>query len=136
MATDVYASSRRSNDHSPMLSEEDLGPSTVLEGNPSGESRCFFATARALPILHFSTVLLRHESQDSSDSLTRGDRTATLRYWCYGLHSFLVVIHIGLVGMLFTHPEHRFSVSVNNTTATIALKAFLQAFYLVRSRAF
>ena len=79
-------------------------------------------------------MLLRHESHDSY--LTRGGRTTILYYWCYGLHSFLVGIHIVLVGMLFTHPEHQFSVSVDNITATIALKAFLQAFYLVRFHEF
>ena len=36
-----------------------------------------------------------------------------------------------LVSMLFTHPEHRFSVPTNTTTLTIGLSAFLQAFYMV-----
>ena len=76
----------------------------------------------------FSTGLLYNDRQDRRPS--RGDRT--LRYLCYGLHVFLIVLHTVLVGMLFTHPEHHFSVSINNTTATIALKAFLQAFYSVR----
>ncbi|KAF8557205.1 hypothetical protein OG21DRAFT_379494 [Imleria badia] len=66
------------------------------------------------------------------DSLTASTRSnCTLRYWCYGLHIFLVAIHVVLVGMLFTHPEHCFSVSINNTTATIALKVFLQMFYTI-----
>ena len=134
MAADVYAPSLLSKDYSPLLSDAVLTPTTVLEGDPSNESKCFLVTATALLSMHFSTGLLRHESHDGS--LTKGGRTTTLHYWCCGLHSFLVVIHIVLVWMLFTHPEHRFSVSIDNTTATIALKAFLQAFYLVRSRAF
>ena len=84
--------------------------------------------------MYFFTVLLCHESQDGS--LTRGGRTTILYCWCYGLHSLLVCIHIVLAGMLFTHPEHQFSVSVDNITATIALKAFLQVFYLVRFHEF
>ncbi|KAF8554068.1 hypothetical protein OG21DRAFT_1138308 [Imleria badia] len=33
--------------------------------------------------------------------------------------------------MLFTHPEHRFSVPANSTALTVGLSAFLQAFYTI-----
>ena len=78
----------------------------------------------------FVAALLQNNTQDHSQ--TRGNRT--FRNWCYGLHVFLIAVHIVLVGMLFTHPEHSFLVSVNNIGATIALRVFLQAFYTVRLR--
>ena len=44
---------------------------------------------------------------------------------------FLVVLHNVPVGMLVTHPEHWFVVSIDDTWATIALKALVQTFYSV-----
>ncbi|KAG8215502.1 hypothetical protein J3R82DRAFT_9147 [Butyriboletus roseoflavus] len=107
---DLYPSGRHSSDRRSMLSSNENIPSTMgWEPDPSNET------------------LLHSETQDHSP--TRGERT--LRYLCYGLHVFLVAIHVVLVGMLFTHPEHSFSVSINNTGATIALRIFLHAFYLI-----
>ena len=41
MAADVYAPGRHSNDYSPMLWENDLRSTIVLEGDPSSESMSF-----------------------------------------------------------------------------------------------
>ncbi|KAH0835538.1 hypothetical protein J3R83DRAFT_9238 [Lanmaoa asiatica] len=107
---DLHLSGRRSSDRrSTSLSTEDIPSTTAWEPDPSSET------------------LFHNGTQEHSP--TRGDRT--LRYCCYGLHAFLVAIHIVLVGMLFTHPEHSFSVSINNTNATIALRVFLHGFYLI-----
>ncbi|KAF8121104.1 hypothetical protein EV363DRAFT_1187281 [Boletus edulis] len=77
-------------------------------------------------IAQFSTVPLQNDSgQDRSPP--RGYQS--FRCWCYALHAFFVVLHLVLVALLFKHPERRFIVSINNTTATIVLKAHLQAFY-------
>ena len=55
-----------------------------------------------------------------------------LRYWSYGsARAFLVVLHNVPVGMLVTLPEHRFMVSIDDTGATVALKALVQTFYSV-----
>ncbi|KAF8436199.1 hypothetical protein L210DRAFT_3762315 [Boletus edulis BED1] len=104
-----YASGHQSVNHrSTSPSDDNIPSTTVREGNPS-----------------YETLL----DDGSPASSTRPDRT--LRSWCYTLHAFLVAIHAALAAMLFTHPEHRFSVSIDNTTATIVLKVFLQAFYTI-----
>ncbi|KAG8217910.1 hypothetical protein J3R82DRAFT_6076 [Butyriboletus roseoflavus] len=105
---DFYPSGRHSSDRRSTSSNENITP-TVWEPDPSSET------------------LLYNDTQDHSP--TGGDRT--LRYLCYGLHAFLVAVHIVLVGMLFTHPEHSFSTSINDTGASIALRVFLHAFYLI-----
>ncbi|KAF8557200.1 hypothetical protein OG21DRAFT_379243 [Imleria badia] len=126
----AYASGHQSGIHRSMTSlDEDIPSATI----PEGELSCESENLILLPSCDndtdcvFITGLLPDDKLASS---TRGDRI--LRYWCYGLHAFLVAIHAALVGMLSTHPEHRFSVAVDNTAATIALKVFLQAFYTVR----
>ena len=53
MAADLYAPGRRSNDHSPMLWEDDLRSTVVLEGDSSSKSKPFFAIAVALLSMHF-----------------------------------------------------------------------------------
>ncbi|KAF8417544.1 hypothetical protein L210DRAFT_3767241 [Boletus edulis BED1] len=104
-----YASGHQSVNHrSTSPSDDDIPSTTVREGDSSCET-------------------LFHDGSPASS--TRPDRT--LRSWCYTLHAFLVAIHAALVAVLFTHPEHRFSVSIDNTTATIVLKVFLQAFYTI-----
>ncbi|KAF8431895.1 hypothetical protein L210DRAFT_3633500 [Boletus edulis BED1] len=104
-----YTSGHQSVNHrSTSPSDDDMPSTTVREGDSS-----------------YETLL----DDGSPASSTRPDRT--LRSWCYTLHAFLVAIHAALVAMLFTHPEHRFSVSIDNTTATIVLKVFLQAFYTI-----
>ncbi|KAF8123880.1 hypothetical protein EV363DRAFT_1271852 [Boletus edulis] len=109
-----YASGHQNINHrSTPLSDDDITSTTVREGDSSESCE--------------SKILLHDDSPASS---TRSDRTL-LRSWCYTLHAFLVAIHTALVAMLFTHPEHRFSVSIDNTTATIVLKVFLQAFYAI-----
>ena len=126
---EAYASGRQSGNHRSMSSlDDDIPSTTVREGDLSCESEhlvqphsCHSDTESM-----FITALLHEDGHAPS---TRGDRT--LRYWCHGLHAFLVIIHTAFVTMLFTHPEHRFSVSIDDTTATIALQVFLQAFYSV-----
>ncbi|KAF8431891.1 hypothetical protein L210DRAFT_3650725 [Boletus edulis BED1] len=129
-----YASGHQNVNHrSTPLSDDDITSTTVREGD-SSES-CESKSKHLVLLLSrkcntdvlFTTVLLHDDSPASS---TRSDRTL-LRSWCYTLHAFLVAIHTALVAMLFTHPEHRFSVSIDNTTATIVLKVFLQAFYAI-----
>ena len=129
---EAYASGRQSGSNRSMSPfDDDIPSTTVQEGDLSCESEHLVLphSRHSGTDSMFTTALLRDGGQAS---LTRGDRT--LHYWCYGLHTFLVVIHTALVAMLFTHPEHRFSVSIDNTTATIVLQVFLQAFYSVRLR--
>ena len=104
--------------------DEDILSTTIREGESSSESENLILLPRHIDT---DSVLITALLHNDCPPPTRGDRT--LRSWCYGLHVFLIAIHVALVGMLFTHPEHCFSVSINNTAATIALKVFLQAFY-------
>ncbi|KAF8436211.1 hypothetical protein L210DRAFT_719085 [Boletus edulis BED1] len=137
--TEAYASSPHSGDHrptSPYDEDIDIPSMTAQKGDLSfdtilhdGSQASLIRSDEDIPSTTIRKGDLHHETLHDGGiaSLIRSDRT--LRFWCYGLHAFLVVIHAGLVVMLFTHPEHRFSVSIDNTAATIALKAFLQAFY-------
>ncbi|KAF8132781.1 hypothetical protein EV363DRAFT_1072341, partial [Boletus edulis] len=124
-----YASGHQSVNHrSTSPSDDDIPSTTVQEGDSSYESKhlVLLLFRKCNTDVLFTTALLDDGNPASS---TRPDRT--LRSWCYTLHTFLVAIHAALVAMLFTHPEHRFSVSIDNTTATIVLKVFLQAFYTI-----
>ena len=128
---DLYPSGHHSHGSdrwSTSSSNEDIPSTTVREPDPSSESEPLVLLHHIITILIICTAALLHnDTQDRS--LTGGNRT--LRYWCYGLHALLPVVHVVLIGMLFTHPEHSFSVSINNTGATIALRVFLHVFYLV-----
>ena len=124
---EAYASGRHSGIYwSTSSFDEDMPSTTLREGDSSSESENLVFLSRHIDTDSVLTTALLH---NDGPPQTRGDHT--FRSWCYGLHAFLVAIHVALVGMLFTHPEHRFSVSINNTAATIALKVFLQAFYTV-----
>ena len=125
---EAHPSGRQSAIQCPMSSlDGDIPSTTIQEGeSPSEGENLVLLLSRHIDTDNWLTTALLH---NYGPLLTRSDRT--LRSWCYGLHAFLVAIHVALVGMLFTHPEHRFSVSINNTAATIALKVFLQAFYTV-----
>ncbi|KAF8123911.1 hypothetical protein EV363DRAFT_1546009, partial [Boletus edulis] len=124
-----YASGHQSvNQRSTPPSDDDIPSTTVREGDSSCESKhlVLLLSRKCNTDVLFTTALLDGGSPASS---SRPDRT--LRSWCYTLHAFLVAIHAALAAMLFTHPEHRFSVSIDNTAATIVLKVFLQAFYTI-----
>ncbi|KAF8132778.1 hypothetical protein EV363DRAFT_1163290 [Boletus edulis] len=161
MAEPYASGHQNINHWSTPLSDDDITSTTVREGDSSEscESKSkhlvLLLSRKCNTDVLFTTVLLHDDSPASS---TRSDRTL-LRSWCYTLHAFLVAIHTALVAihtalvaihtalvaihtalvaihtalvaMLFTHPEHRFSVSIDNTTATIVLKVFLQAFYAI-----
>ncbi|KAF8123918.1 hypothetical protein EV363DRAFT_1546024, partial [Boletus edulis] len=121
-----YASGHQSVNHqSTPPSDDDIPSTTVREGDSSCESKhlILLLSRKCNTDVLFTTALLDNGSPASS---TRPDRT--LRSWCYTLHAFLVAIHAALAAMFFTHPEHRLSVSIDNTTATIVLKVFLQHF--------
>ncbi|KAF8132789.1 hypothetical protein EV363DRAFT_1472783, partial [Boletus edulis] len=124
-----YASGHQSVNHrSTSPSDDDIPSTTVREGDSSCESKhlVLLLSRKCNTDVLFTTALLDGGSPASS---SRPDRT--LRSWCYILHAFLVAIHAALAAMLFTHPEHWFSVSIDNTTATIVLKVFLQAFHTI-----
>lgn len=107
---------------------------TVRDTNPSteyGKPPLVQGRHREHDNHSFAVVLVHNDGHDHRP-LHRPNHT--LRYWCYGLHAFLILIHIALFGLLFTHPEHRFSVPANSTVFTVGLSAFLQAFYTVRPR--
>ncbi|KAG8215508.1 hypothetical protein J3R82DRAFT_9153 [Butyriboletus roseoflavus] len=127
---DLYPSGRHNSDRRSMSSSNENIPSTMgWEPDPSNESEHLDMLSPVKIMLtmdlsqRFSTARLRIIPQLG----------ASVPFAICAMVSmlFLVAIHVVLVGMLFTHPEHSFSVSINNTGATIALRIFLHAFYLI-----
>lgn len=90
------------------------------------------------------SLLRKHTSGGSSTTLQEDintqpvksqryhPRVGGLRGWCYSLHAFLCILHLVLLAMLWDHPEHAFTIPLDNSIWTTGLSAFLQAFYTVR----
>ncbi|KAH0828806.1 hypothetical protein J3R83DRAFT_3254 [Lanmaoa asiatica] len=72
-----------------------------------------------------------HEDTNTRQVKSPADhpRVNGLRRWCYSLHALLCILHLVLLVMLWSHPEHAFTIPFDNSILTVGLSAFLQAFY-------
>ena len=81
------------------------------------------------PLVLEDSTITPHEMDERR--IERSTSTVALHYWCYALHAILFLLQIALLAMLWSHPEHNVSMTLDNSVVTIGLSALLQAFYTV-----